>query len=221
MATNLCALALVPPERLWPPLQELRLEHDKNANRWPPHINVAFPFLAPHALAAALPRLRQALAEIPSFTICFERFAWLEPPDKKKGNSRVWHYLEPNTAAKASIAKLTEVVYRCCNQSLGEPRPLPAHMSIGQSTLKDARAFSAKLNRAYDAMAVSFRESYPDEEAKALACGTNAGQNKKNCKKSNNSESHRAKLKFRVSELCVMARKPNGNGKIVSRLRLQ
>lgn len=38
------ALCLIPPETLWGPIQEIRTKHDKQLNRWMPHINILYPF---------------------------------------------------------------------------------------------------------------------------------------------------------------------------------
>ena len=47
-------VAIVPPEALWPPIQRARRAlRDKGLYRWPPHINLLYPFLPTDDFAAA------------------------------------------------------------------------------------------------------------------------------------------------------------------------
>ena len=48
-------VALVPPESVWAPLQQARLNlRDKGLYRWPPHLNLLYPFVPPCDFAAAV-----------------------------------------------------------------------------------------------------------------------------------------------------------------------
>lgn len=155
--SNLCALAIVPPKQHWSRIQQLRRLHDKNAERWPPHINIAFPFIEPQTVSKSLPILQSILRRFPSFEICFTKFSWLEPTQKQKGKSRVWHYLEPNEQAALDIKKLTRLIYNS-ELRLGEQRSLPPHMSIGQTTLAEAPSFNHMLNEKFETEEpISFR----------------------------------------------------------------
>jgi 2'-5' RNA ligase/endonuclease/exonuclease/phosphatase family metal-dependent hydrolase len=53
------ALCLIPPEHLWEPVDRLRSLHDKAYNRWPPHINLVYPFVHPEYLQEAAQILSQ------------------------------------------------------------------------------------------------------------------------------------------------------------------
>ena len=44
-ASYSCTLAIVPPRRLWPAVQAIRREYHSVYERWPPHINLVYPFL--------------------------------------------------------------------------------------------------------------------------------------------------------------------------------
>ncbi|KAK8080002.1 endonuclease/Exonuclease/phosphatase [Apiospora hydei] len=56
------ALCIIPPRHLWPSLDSLRSLYDKAHERWPPHINLAYPFVKagslPQAAAQISDRLR-------------------------------------------------------------------------------------------------------------------------------------------------------------------
>ena len=40
--TSLC---VIPPKELWDEINKIRKNHDKAFDRWPPHINILFPFV--------------------------------------------------------------------------------------------------------------------------------------------------------------------------------
>jgi poly(A) polymerase Pap1/uncharacterized protein (UPF0248 family)/2'-5' RNA ligase len=56
------ALAVIPPKPLWPRLDRLRALYDKAYPKWPPHINLVYPFVRPEALADAAEWIGSALS---------------------------------------------------------------------------------------------------------------------------------------------------------------
>lgn len=89
-------LAIVPPcldESIWSSIQSIRYTlRDKGYYRWPPHINIVYPFIAPEHYDDFLPSLERELAEIPPFRLSLPNFntfggakrgvLWLEPVAK-------------------------------------------------------------------------------------------------------------------------------------------
>ena len=66
-------VALVPPEEVWPPLQAARTElRDKGLFRWPPHINLLYPFVPPAHYAAAVEALSAAAASTSPFDVTLD-----------------------------------------------------------------------------------------------------------------------------------------------------
>lgn len=41
------ALAILLPDHLWPRIQSIRYQWDRSFERWPPHVNLMYPFLLP------------------------------------------------------------------------------------------------------------------------------------------------------------------------------
>ncbi|KAK3306669.1 2'-5' RNA ligase superfamily-domain-containing protein [Chaetomium strumarium] len=86
------ALALIPPRHLWPRIDRLRALYDKAYPRWPPHINLVYPFVRPEALADAVDRIASALAGSRSgkeaVKVCLDRAGIFHHP--KKGSNTIY-----------------------------------------------------------------------------------------------------------------------------------
>ena len=64
-------VALVPPEEAWLPIQQARESlRDKGLYRWPPHINLLYPFVPEEHFAQAADALAPAAAATPSASCC-------------------------------------------------------------------------------------------------------------------------------------------------------
>eukprot|EP00960_Hanusia_phi_P021867 647976-Hanusia_phi.AAC.1 len=63
------ALCLIPPGELWPRIQQLRAQHDKSFQRWPPHVNLLYPFVPEQDFAAAAARAEEALRGMRPFNV--------------------------------------------------------------------------------------------------------------------------------------------------------
>ena len=57
------ALCLVPPQNLWPSIERLRCQYDAAYDKWPPHVNLIYPFVSTHDLSEAIGRIIARLGD--------------------------------------------------------------------------------------------------------------------------------------------------------------
>ena len=67
-----CALCIVPPEEVTKKIQPIRERHDRNHKRWPPHINICFPFVAEAHIPDAIRELTRVVSTIAPFELTLE-----------------------------------------------------------------------------------------------------------------------------------------------------
>lgn len=129
------ALILLPPTKLTEPIQKVREIHDRGFNRWPPHINLIYPFLAApsSSLDLILPRIRSSLTNFEIFNININRSAHFQ---HSKGSATV--YLtssgdDPTANSMNLVTKLQEALQIEFSECDAEDRPFIPHLSVGQA----------------------------------------------------------------------------------------
>src|SRR4051812_45734334 len=71
---SISALVIMPPESLWQPIQRIRRAHDKSFQRWPPHINLLYPFLPSSEFPSAAKVIREKLKDFEPFSLKLSAF---------------------------------------------------------------------------------------------------------------------------------------------------
>ncbi|KAF2033961.1 hypothetical protein EK21DRAFT_48927, partial [Setomelanomma holmii] len=144
LATHLShksALCLLPPASITPPVEAVRKIHDKHFERWPPHINLLYPFLAspsevnanaeegaaPHLKEDIRVRIRKAVKPFLPFHVSLQA----DPPGVFSHSSKsktVW--LGPSTQSVQDLQAALQAEFAECD---ADQRPFSPHLSVGQA----------------------------------------------------------------------------------------
>jgi len=123
------AVVFIPPVEAWPPLQAIRRVHDRQFQRWMPHVTLLYPFAPREALPQHLPALEAACLGQPAFTATLSAFHVFQ---HRADRSTVWLAPEPREAFVRLQAALEQAApaYAHTSRFAGGFTP---HLSVGQS----------------------------------------------------------------------------------------
>ena len=149
------ALCWIPPIAQQEAIQALRAEFDRQIDRWPPHVNLLYPFVPVSEFQLAAAMLASALARLPPFSVNMQRLqhfkhsqksftAWLDPD----GALEQWQALQSCCMA---------VLPHCVDQTArGAFVP---HLTVGQFTgASDVEALRARIEHSFEPLACQVGE---------------------------------------------------------------
>uniref|UniRef100_A0A7S0LSD4 Uncharacterized protein n=1 Tax=Coccolithus braarudii TaxID=221442 RepID=A0A7S0LSD4_9EUKA len=145
------SVALVPPDSCWAPIQAVRYElRDHGLYRWPPHINLLYPFVPPgEAMEEALARLGPAAAGVEPFELALDTLGtfggrhhgvlWAGPSD----TTQLALLVALQAALQTAMPEFDD------QQRVGGGGFVP-HMTLSHfSSLEEAEAARAKLAQSW------------------------------------------------------------------------
>jgi 2'-5' RNA ligase len=126
--THAAALVLVPPRDVWGPIQEIRRAHDRQFERWMPHVTLVYPFRPRKEFSDAAPLVASACARVEPFTVTLDEFrffahrssftAWLDPKPR-----------EPMDALQREL----RIEFPDCDDVSRFTNGFRPHLSVGQA----------------------------------------------------------------------------------------
>lgn len=136
------ALCLIPPQHLWPSVERLRCRYDSAYVKWPPHINLVYPFVPTQDLSEAVGRIVARLADHPFSQDSRTLDVRLNASSLFKHKHSNTLFLHDQDRERASaLSQLRSSVLQALGQD--DSGNYTMHMSVGQST--DAESDSHKL----------------------------------------------------------------------------
>eukprot|EP00947_MAST-08B_sp_MAST-8B-sp1_P003132 g3132.t1 len=135
-ASHLTALCLVPAEgRLRDKIEAIRRRHDKHHGKWPPHINLMYPFVQPGAaLDDAAERLKQALAAAGLAKAPLDGF-FDSVQHFKHGRKRFVTWLRPELPGVMEVQSCALRAFP--GLAAANRQAFTPHLTIGQATSED------------------------------------------------------------------------------------
>jgi RNA 2',3'-cyclic 3'-phosphodiesterase len=126
--THHSAIAVVPLEEVWGPIQEIRRQHDRQIRRWMQHINLLYPFRPHEAFASVAPRLVAACAAVAPFEITLGEFCLFR---HGSGRCTLWLAPQPQEQLRHLHAALL-AGFPDFNELSRFPSGFTPHLSVGQ-----------------------------------------------------------------------------------------
>ncbi|MFI6151255.1 RNA repair domain-containing protein [Kitasatospora sp. NPDC051170] len=182
------AVAWLPPEELWPPIQRLREVHDPQVRRWPPHVNLLFGFVPESEFERALPLLAKAAAEVAPFTARLEGVhtfghredatLWLDPAATEDVSEDVTEDVTEDAFEAAPWAALRHALERRFPRCRGRAEGFTPHLTLGRSTdpqraaAECAAALTAVTARVGELVVLSRRGEEPMRPRAVISLGT-------------------------------------------------
>lgn len=158
------ALVLVPPREVWPPIQAIRAEYDRNVRRWMPHITLLYPFRPRTEWDAVLGPLSEACAQVEPFAITLATLDCF----RHGKNATLWLAPEP----EARLIALQTALWRAvpdCDDTRRYSGGFKPHLSVGQTAGACADSLLAALQEGWEPVTfvaaevqLIWREDTPD-----------------------------------------------------------
>jgi poly(A) polymerase Pap1/uncharacterized protein (UPF0248 family)/2'-5' RNA ligase/endonuclease/exonuclease/phosphatase family metal-dependent hydrolase len=126
------ALALIIPEHLQPDINSLRRIHDKAYGKWPPHINIVYPFVDPLRLSAAVSILKDCLRQNQLGNVAID----IDGVGVFRHRKNATIFLKPSPESQELLYSLRAMLVTAlgCKESDGTyDGRFRAHLSVGQA----------------------------------------------------------------------------------------
>ncbi len=130
------AIAIIPPDHLFPAIQAIRQIYDAKFERWMPHINLIYGFLPESYFDQAAEIIGLALTQIQPFKVTLNNFETFT--HRKSSTAWLSPIPQPETALHELQAILQNLFPQCNEQSRKSHSGFTPHLSVGQFSTPEA-----------------------------------------------------------------------------------
>ncbi|KXS11968.1 hypothetical protein M427DRAFT_137544 [Gonapodya prolifera JEL478] len=129
------ALVAIPPSHSWAPIQAIRMGRDKSYRRWPPHVNILYPFVPRSEFASAATTARDALAQFQPFTVTLNTISSFQ----HARTATLFLDSAPSDLSSTPLKQINSLLLphfpHCSDLSSRSDFGFRPHLSLGQVTL--------------------------------------------------------------------------------------
>lgn len=144
--THLSTVALLPPRGVWDPIQAIRRRHDRQVMRWPPHINLLYPFLPREEFDSIVYTIAAICSAIDPFSLTLTEFRFIR---HRTGRCTLWLAPEPVEPLR-HLQSLLQTAFPECDDLSRFPSGFTPHLSVGQfANVEDCQRRRAELQAAW------------------------------------------------------------------------
>ncbi|RMF87842.1 MAG: 2'-5' RNA ligase family protein [Nitrospinota bacterium] len=166
MKTYNTAVVVIPPQEVWPPIQAIREQHDRQIRRWMPHITMLYPFRPREEFPVLAERFAAVCAQQDPFPITLATFRSFQHARQRY---TLWLAPEPKEPLVQLQTLLWQVVPDCDDVRRYRGGFTP-HLSVGQAQGEAASQLLSSLQETWqpvtflvDAVSLIWRDSPPDD----------------------------------------------------------
>jgi len=130
--SNTSAVVIIPPKKIWTPIQEIRKKYDRHVNNWMPHITLLYPFVSEDEYSSIEKEFSEKCCEIKPFEIALNTFHYF---NHKRQRYTMWLNPEPINLIQKIQAQILKIVPKFNDVNKYKNGFIP-HLSVGQITGK-------------------------------------------------------------------------------------